>query len=36
MQIKNVKIQVGPRIIKTAAAVVISMIIVDFYGATTS
>lgn len=36
MQIRHVKIQVGPRIIKTAAAVVISMIIVDFYGATTS
>lgn len=36
MQIKNFKFHIGPRTIKTAAAVVISMIIVDFYGATTS
>ncbi len=36
MRVKNIKFHVGPRTIKTAAAVVISMIIVELYGATTS
>lgn len=36
MQNKSVKFHVGPRTIKTVAAVVISMIVVDFYGATAS
>ena len=36
MQIKNVYFHVGPRIIKTAVAVVLSMIIVELYGATSS
>ena len=36
MQIKDVNFHVGPRTIKTAAAVVLSMIIVELYGATAS
>lgn len=36
MKNKNIKFHIGPRTIKTVAAVLISMIIVDFYGATTS
>ncbi len=36
MKIDKVKFHIGPRTIKTAGAVVISMLIVDLYGATTS
>ena len=36
MQIKDVNFHVGPRTIKTAAAVVLSMIIVELYGETAS
>ena len=36
MQIKDVNFHVGPRTIKTATAVVLSMIIVELYGATAS
>ena len=36
MQIKDVNFHVGPRTIKTATAVVLSMIIVELYGATSS
>ena len=36
MQIKDVNFHVGPRTIKTAMAVVLSMIIVELYGATAS
>ena len=36
MNKKRLRIHIGLRTIKTAIAVIISMIIVDFYGATTS
>lgn len=36
MQLRPAKVHIGPRTLKTAAAVILSMVVVDAYGATTS